>query len=111
MAASVNAHDLMSLVAAATLIYYRTTPHPSTLRDQKARDEIHRLSLALASMVPLYRIDASGRVFPLSGAQLQRLVADIEKSHVLEPGRGVDLAIHTTDLTRAIEALLKRGVE
>jgi hypothetical protein len=81
------------------------------LRDQRARNEIHRLSLALAGMVPLYRIDASGQVFPLAGEELRRLVAAIEKSHVLEPGQGVDLAIHTTDLTRAIEDLLKRGVE
>jgi hypothetical protein len=104
----VNAHDLMSLVAAATLIYYRATPNAATLRERKARDAIHEFSMTLAAMVPLYRIDGEGKVSSLAGPELERAVAEIRNSHVLDHPGGAALAVHTSDFARAIESLLKR---
>jgi hypothetical protein len=107
----ISAHDLISLVAAATLLYYRITPRPSTLRDQAARDEIHRLSLALATMVPLYRVDLVGGFRALTAGELDALTLLIESQHILDHSAspGADLAIRTVDLKSATEAVLKEA--
>jgi hypothetical protein len=109
--ARVNAHDLISLVAAATLIYYRITPSPLGLNDRKARDDIHRLCVTLAGTASLYRVDFSGAVRPIEGDELAGLVKDIARSHVLDDAEGADLAIHTADLASTIEAELSRRPE
>jgi hypothetical protein len=99
-------HDLVSLVAAATLFYYQTASRPGLVKDTATRMEIHRLSMALATVLPLFRTTTSGDVHPLTDGERETLMLLNEHRGILDdPSRwGASVAVRAVDLGMVIDS-------
>lgn len=109
MAAPPTAHELISLVAAGALLYYRITPMPAP--GPAIQDKIRRLTLLLATSAHLYRVDQAGACHRLTEEETKLVTSAIEDGNWLQQrhSQESDVAILSGALARITQELLERA--